>query len=107
MFGFGFIGFGLSENYYLSLLMLFIAGLGFPMYISSLRTLLQTHSKPEYLGRVMAVFMIAIQSVSIGWILSGVLMDTIGNFETVLVAVFGGWTVVLITMISSKEFRNA
>ncbi|MCH8230444.1 MAG: MFS transporter, partial [Chloroflexi bacterium] len=107
VFSIGFIGFGLSENYYLSLLMLFITGLGFPLWISSIRTMLQTHSKPEYLGRVLAVFTISAQSISVGWILGGVLMDTIGNFETVLVAVFGGLTIVLITMVSSKEFRNA
>ena len=107
VFSIGFIGFGLSENYYLSLLMLFITGLGFPLWVSSIRTMLQTHSKPEYLGRVMAVFTISIQGVAAGWILGGVLMDTIGNFETVLVAVFGGLTIVLITMISSKDFRNA
>ena len=33
-------------------------------------------------------------------------MDTIGNFETILVSVFGGLTIMLITMISSKEFRG-
>jgi hypothetical protein len=69
--------------------------------------MLQTHSKPEYLGRVLAVFTISIQGVSVGWILGGVLMDSIGNFETVLVAVFGSLTIVLIPMISSKEFRGA
>ena len=107
VFGVGFIGFGLSGNYYLSLLMLFITGLGFPMWTSSIRTMLQTHSKPEYIGRVVAVFAISSQGISVGWILGGALMDAIGNFETILVSVFGGLTIVLITMISSKEFRNA
>jgi MFS family permease len=107
VFGVGFIGFGLSENYYLSLLMLSITGMGFPLWVSSVRTMLQTHSKPEYTGRVMAIFAISVQGISIGWILGGMLMDAIGNFETVLVAVFGGWIIVLITMVSSKEFRNA
>ena len=107
VFSVGFLGFGLSQNYYLSLVMLFITGMGFPLWTSSIRTMLQSHSKPEYLGRVMAVFTISIQGQYIGWILSGVLMDTIGNFPTVLVAVFGGLTIVLITMVSSKEFRSA
>ena len=107
VFSFGFIGFGLSENYYLSLFMLFVTGMGFPLWVTSVRTLLQTHSKPEYLGRVMAVFAISVQGVSVGWILGGVLMDLIGNFETILVSVAGSLTIVLITMVSSKEFRNA
>jgi MFS family permease len=107
VFSVGFTGFGLSENYYLSLLMLFIAGIAFPLWGSSIRTMLQTHSKPEYLGRVMAVFTISTQGIAVGWILGGVLMDTMGNFPTVLVAVFGGLATVLITMDSSKDFRNA
>ena len=52
-------------------------------------------------------YAIPVQATSIGWVLGGVLMDTIGNFETVLVSVFGGLIIVVIAMISSKEFRNA
>jgi MFS family permease len=107
IFSVGFIGFGLSESYYLSLVMLFIMGTAFPLWGSSQRTMLQTHSKPEYLGRVMAVFTISVQGLAVGWILGGVLMDAIGNFSTVLVAVFGGLVMVLTTTIFSKEFRNA
>ncbi|MCI0837901.1 MAG: MFS transporter, partial [Chloroflexi bacterium] len=86
IFGLGLIGFGLSENYWISLAFLFVTGLGFPLWVTSVVTLLQDHSKPEYLGRVMAVYAIALQGVSIGWMLGGVLMDSIGNFPTVLVA---------------------
>ena len=107
VYGVSFIGFGLSENYYLSLLMLFITGTAFPTWSVSIRTMMQTHSKPEYLGRVMAVFTISVQGLFVGWILGGVLMDAIGNFETILVSVFGGGTIVLITMVSSKAFRSA
>ena len=87
--------------------MLFIVSIAFPLFLISVVTLLQTHSNPEYLGRVMAVFAMALQGGAIGWILGGVLMDTVGNFETVLITVAGGTIVVLITMVVSKEFRNA
>jgi MFS family permease len=107
VFGLGLIGFGLSENYWISLAFLFVTGLGFPLWVTSVVTLLQDHSKPEYLGRVMAVYAIALQGVSVGWMLGGVLMDSIGNFPTVLVAVGGGWVFVSIAMIASRDFRRA
>ncbi|MCI0852349.1 MAG: MFS transporter [Chloroflexi bacterium] len=107
IFGLGLIGFGLSENYWISLAFLFVTGLGFPLWVTSVVTLLQDHSKPEYLGRVMAVYAIALQGVSIGWMLGGVLMDSIGNFPTVLVAVGGGWVIVLVAMVLSADFRRA
>ncbi|MCZ6852782.1 MAG: MFS transporter [Gammaproteobacteria bacterium] len=107
VFGLGLIGFGLSENYWISLAFLFVTGLGFPLWVTSVVTLLQDHSKPEYLGRVMAVYAIALQGVSVGWMLGGVLMDSIGNFPTVLVAVGGGWVIVLVAMVASRDFRRA
>jgi hypothetical protein len=55
----------------------------------------------------MAVYAIALQGVSVGWMLGGVLMDSIGNFPTVLVAVGGGWVFVSIAMIASRDFRRA
>ena len=55
----------------------------------------------------MSVYAIALQGVSLGWMLGGVLMDVIGNFPTVLVAVGGGWVVVVVAMVFSRDFRRA
>ena len=91
--GLGLVGFGLSDTYWLSLVFLFVAGIGFPLWVTPVVTLLQDHSVPEYRGRVMAVYTIPLQGVSIGWMLGGVLMDLIGNDPTVLVSVFAdGWS---------------
>ena len=62
---------------------------------------------PEYRGRVMAVYTIPLQGVSIGWMLGGVLMDLIGNYPTVLVSVFGGWVVGGVALVASRDFRRA
>jgi len=105
--GLGMIGFGISENYWLSLVFLFVTGLGTPLWITSVITLLQSHSKPEYLGRVLSIYAIAIQGISLGWILGGFLIDVIGNFPTVLVAAGGGWVITLIAMIASRDLRRA
>lgn len=107
VFGLGMIGFGLSETYWISLVFLAISGLGFPLWISSVVTLLQSHSANEYRGRVLAVFTIVGQGTSVAWMLGGVSLDLLGNFPTVLICVGGGWVIVLAAFIMSKEFRNA
>ena len=107
MFGLGLAGFGLSDTYWLSLVFLFVAGIGFPLWVTPVVTLLQDHSVPEYRGLVMAVYTIPLQSVSIGWMLGGVLMDLIGNYPTVLVSVFGGWVVGGVALVASRDFRRA
>jgi len=106
IFGVGLIGFGLSESYLLSLVFLFINGIGFPLHVTSWLTLLQQHSKPEYRGRVMAVYAIAMQGVSLGWLLGGISLDVLGNFETILLVVAGSMTVILLPVLLSRDIRR-
>jgi hypothetical protein len=47
------------------------------------------------------------QSFSISWLLGDWLLDVIGIFPTVMVAIGGGWLVLLTVMIASKELRSA
>ena len=70
-------------------------------------TLLQNFTAPEYRGRVMAVYAIASQGVAASWLLGGLLLDVIGIFPTVLVALGGGWAVLMTAMIASKELRSS
>jgi MFS family permease len=107
VFGLGMLGFGLSETYWLSLVFLAIAGLGIPLWVTSVVTLFQSHSAIEYRGRVLAVFTITMQGGSLAWMLGGVSLDLLGNFPTVLICVGGGWVIVIAAFIMSKEFRNA
>ncbi|MDP6667200.1 MAG: MFS transporter [Dehalococcoidia bacterium] len=107
VFGVGLIGFGLSEIYWVSLVFLFVNGLGIPLILTSWMTLLQEHAATEYRGRVMAVYSIAIQGTSAGWLLGGYLLDVIGGFPTVLATVIGSLGIVVIAIAASKDFRNA
>jgi MFS family permease len=108
VFGAGLLGFGLSETYWLSLILLFITGWGFPLIVISWITILQQYSLREYRGRVMALHMLTDSAlVSVAWMLAGVLFDSIGAVPTVLVAVGGGSTIVLVTFIASKDLRRA
>lgn len=107
LFGTGLLGFGLSEVYWLSLIFLFVTGMGIPLWMTTVQTLLQDHSDPNYRGRVMAVYAISLQGLSLGWMLGGFLLDLIGNFPTVLVSVGGGWAILLIALVASKDLRHA
>ena len=98
---------GLTHTYWLALVFLFCMGLAFPLWIATIATLLQNFTAPEYRGRVMAIRAIALQSVAVAWMLGGWLIDVIGIFPTVLVAVTGGAGVLLIAMIASRELRSS
>ena len=102
-----FVPFGLTHTYWLALVFLFGMGLAFPLWVATSVTLLQNFTAPEYRGRVMAVYAMATQSISVSWLLGGWLLDVIGIFPTVLVAVVGGWTVLMTAMIASKELRSS
>ncbi len=98
---------GLTHTYMLALVFLLGIGFAFPLWIAATMTLLQNFTAPEYRGRVMAIYGIGLQSTSVSWLLGGWLIDVIGIFPTVLVALGGGWTVLMAAMIASKELRSS
>ena len=99
--------FGLTHTYWLALVFLFGMGIAFPLWIAATATILQNFTAPEYRGRVMAVYAMAQQGSAVSWLLGGWLLDMIGIFPTVLVAVGGGWIVLITAMIASKELRSS
>ena len=103
----GFVLFGLTHTYWLALVFLFGIGLAFPLWIAAQMTLRQNFTAVEYRVRVMAAFGIAIQSMSNSWLLGGWLIDVIGIFPTVVVAVGGGWIVLGTALIAPKDLRSS
>ena len=99
--------FGLTHTYWLALVALMGIGIAIPLWVAAQVTLLQNFTAPEYRGRVMAVYAMALQGISVSWLLGGWLLDTIGIFPTVLVALAGDWTVLMTAMIASKELRSS
>jgi MFS family permease len=108
VFTVGMVIFGLSETYLVSLGGLFVTGIAFPLWGATLITLVQKHSDARYRGRVLAIFSIpAFQGGSVAWMLGGVLLDAIGEFETVAVCLVGGWVMLLAALAFSRDLRNA
>ena len=54
----------------------------------------------------MAVYAIAMQGVSLGWLLGGISLDVLGNFETILLVVAGSMTVILLPVLLSRDIRR-
>ena len=101
------VPFGLTHTYWHALVLLGVMGIAVPLWIAAEITLLQNFSAPEYRGRVMAVYAMTLQGMSVSWLLGGWLIDVIGIFPTVLVAVGGTWTLLLPAMFASKELRSS
>ena len=87
--------FGFSRDFYLSLSLLFIFGVGGGLYLSTLATVFQTHS-PDYLrGKIMSIYALTLQLFPLGWMLGGITAQTLGNEQAL---VLGNGTVIVIAM---------
>jgi len=89
-FGITLVGFGLSESYAISLVMLVAVGFGSTGYMTLNATLIQMNVSPGMLGRVMSIYMLTIALMPMGAMPLGALGDVIG----VGTAVAGGGVIV-------------
>jgi MFS family permease len=86
VFGLGLIGFGLSRNFWLSMIMVFVAGMGMMQGMAGSNTVIQTIVSEDKRGRVMSYYTMAFVGMApFGSLLAGTLAHTIG----------APWTVVL------------
>ncbi len=98
--------FAFSEHYGISLAMLFFIGAAFGVWFITVPTLIQTRTDERMRGRVMSIFFMIALIFQLGWILGGVLDETIGTRSTALVAAGGSMAIVAIAFISSRDLRR-
>jgi MFS family permease len=91
--------FSFSHSWPLSLLMMFIVGIGQAGHSTAMMTLLPSLSSPEYLGRVMSILMMNVGLSSLGTFFVGILAEGIGVKWAV-----GGFAAVLILLCVSALF---
>jgi MFS family permease len=85
MLGVGLIVFGLSKNFWLSLLMLSFCGFGMMQQMSASMTIVQTIVEESKRGRVMSYSTVALVGMApFGALLAGTLADAIGAPKTVM-----------------------
>ena len=86
IFGFGLIAFSLSRFFLLSLVLMFVTGLGMIMQMASSNTLIQTIVDDDKRGRVMSFYMMAfVGAAPFGSLLAGGLASSIGAPNTLII----------------------
>ena len=85
VFGLGLIGFGLSHSFWLSMLMLMVAGSGMMQGMAASNTVIQTLVSDDKRGRVMSYYTMAFMGMApFGSLLAGTMADAIGAPVTVI-----------------------
>jgi MFS family permease len=95
VFGLGLIGFGLSRAFWLSMIMVLIAGMGMMQGMAGSNTVIQTLVAEDKRGRVMSYYTMAFMGMApFGSLLAGTMASAIGAPWTVIlngaVVVLGG-----------------
>jgi MFS family permease len=85
VFGLGLIGFGLSQNFWLSLAMVFLSGMGMMQGMAASNTIIQTLVSEEMRGRVMSYYTVAFVGMApFGSLLAGAMAHRLGAPLTVI-----------------------
>jgi MFS family permease len=87
VFGLGLIGFGLSHSFWLSMFMVFIAGMGMMQGMAASNTVIQTIVSEDKRGRVMSYYTMAFVGMApFGSLLAGTMAHAVGAPWTVIVS---------------------
>jgi MFS family permease len=85
VFGLGLIGFGLSQVFWLSMVMMLVAGFGMMQGMAASNTIIQTIVSEDMRGRVMSYYTIAFVGMSpFGSLLAGAMAHAAGAPRTVI-----------------------
>jgi MFS family permease len=85
VFGLGLIGFGLSRVFWLSMFMVFVAGMGMMQGMAASNTIIQTLVSEDKRGRVMSYYTMAFMGMApFGSLLAGTMAHAIGAPWTVI-----------------------
>jgi MFS family permease len=85
VFGLGLVGFGLSRVFWLSMLMVFIAGMGMMQGMAGSNTVIQTIVTDDKRGRVMSYYTMAFMGMApFGSLLAGSMAQAVGATWTVI-----------------------
>ena len=104
--GIALVVFAFSTSWSLSLMMMVLVGIGRIGGNTTGNALLQTHTEPEYLGRVMSIMMLNFGLSGLGTFFAGILAETIsapwaiGGLAMILIGIS------LFAVIFLADFRN-
>jgi MFS family permease len=96
----------LSNSFAITLVSVFFTGVAGLYWVNTANTMTQAASSDQMRGRVMGIFMVGTQLMSLGWLIGGVLATIVGNAGALIIsaAIFGGFGVFAYTR--SREIRE-
>jgi MFS family permease len=101
LFGIGIIGFSLSRVFWLSVILVFLAGFGMLVQMASSNSILQTVADEDKRGRVMSLYAMSLRGmVPFGSLLAGAVASKIGAPNTLL---FGGTCCILGALLFARQ----
>jgi predicted MFS family arabinose efflux permease len=105
-FSAGMLIFALSPLVLVSAAVAFVLGATAMLWQNTLSTMVQGMSAPEMRGRVMSVYTMGIQLVSLGWLMGGLLASAFGPMAALILAAAGFSVLNLAVLATSKEVRD-
>jgi MFS family permease len=102
----GMIVFAFSTNFPLTLVTLFGMGFIAMFWVNTLRTIMQTAVPDEMRGRVMGLYMMTIQAISLGWLVGGSLATVFGNEVALVTGASAFIGIVVLAFARSPELRR-
>jgi predicted MFS family arabinose efflux permease len=106
LWGAGMVAFAFSRNFALSMACVFVMGFVPPWYGTVYRTVLQLAADEDMRERVMSIWAISNQMITLGWLLGGVLATAFGNEAALVIGgvVFAGFN--LLALARSKPLTG-
>ncbi|NQW20541.1 MAG: MFS transporter [Chloroflexi bacterium] len=103
----GMVVFGFSRSVPLSLSALFVMGLISMPWVTSVLTMFQQVATEKLRGRVMSLYVLAMNTFPLGWLFGGAVAEWLGNEQALVISALLGTPVAAIALILSKELRRA
>lgn len=101
------ISFGFSRSVPLTLGILFVMGLMAMPWVTAVLTMFQQAATRELRGRVMSLYVIAMNMFPLGWLFGGAVAEWLGNEQALIISAMLGTPVAAIALLLSKELRRA
>ncbi len=100
------VAFGFSRIFPLSVIILFIMGVGGSMFVTLLITLVQQLTAHEMRGRVLGLYQIAFSAMPIGFIVGGALAQAVSNEFALIFGALMGTPIILLLFIRMPSLRS-
>ena len=103
----GMVIFGFSRSLPLSLGVLFAMGLISMPWVTSVLTMFQQAATEKMRGRVMSLYVLAMNTFPLGWLFGGAVAEWLGNEEALVISAMLGTPVAGVALLLSKDLRRA